>query len=112
MKFELALMIIEFITLLFCAFFFSATETAITAITRTEYKTIKKSRTKKSRRLAFLIERKDEIVSATLIGTNFVNTLSSALITAFVIDMYGQQHIPAATAIATVLIIIFAEVSA
>ena len=40
MKFELALMIIEFIALLFCAFFFSATETAITAITRTEYKAI------------------------------------------------------------------------
>ena len=110
MKFELALMIVEFIALLFCAFFFSATETAITAITRTEYKTIKKSRTKKSRRLAFLIERKDEIVSATLIGTNFINTLSSALITAFVIDTYGQQHIPAATAITTVLIIIFAEI--
>ncbi|UTC62554.1 HlyC/CorC family transporter [Treponema sp. OMZ 788] len=110
MKFELALMIVEFIALLLCAFFFSASETAITAITRTEYKAIKKSRTKKSKTLAFLIEKKDEIVSATLIGTNFVNTLSSALITAFVIDMYGQQHIPAATAVTTVLIIIFAEI--
>ncbi|UTC74873.1 HlyC/CorC family transporter [Treponema sp. OMZ 792] len=110
MKFELALMTIEFIALLLCAFFFSASETAITAITRAEYKAIKKSRTKKSKTLAFLIEKKDEIVSATLIGTNFVNTLSSALITAFVIDMYGQQHIPAATAVTTVLIIIFAEI--
>ena len=65
MKFELALMIIEFIALLFCAFFFSATETAITTITRIEYKAIKKSRTKKSQRLTFLIKRKDEIISAT-----------------------------------------------
>ena len=53
MKFELALMIVEFIALLFCAFFFSATETAITAITRTEYKTIKKSRTKKKPKTCF-----------------------------------------------------------
>ena len=71
---------------------------------------IKKSRSKKNKRLAFLIEKKDEIVSATLIGTNFVNTLSSALVTAFVISNYGAAYIPAATAITAVLIIIFAEI--
>ena len=104
------LIICEFVFLLICAAFFSGTETAVTAITHTQYKMIKKSRSKKNKRLAFLIEKKDEIVSATLIGTNFVNTLSSALVTAFVISNYGAAYIPAATAITAVLIIIFAEI--
>ncbi len=107
---NLFLLLVKFFVLLFCAAFFSGTETGITAITGAQYKTVKKSKTKTNKKLAFLIERKDEIVSAMLIGTNFVNTLSSGLITAFVISEYGQKYVPLATAIATVLIIIFAEI--
>lgn len=42
------LIICEFIFLLICAAFFSGTETAVTAITHTQYKMIKKSRSKKT----------------------------------------------------------------
>ena len=107
---NLILISIEFLFLLFCAAFFSGTETGITAITRSQYKAIKKNKTKTNKRIAFLIEKKDEIVSATLIGTNFVNTLSASLVTAFVLTNYGQKAIPIATAITTILIIIFAEI--
>ncbi|AGT42990.1 hemolysin family protein [Treponema pedis] len=107
---NLILLIIEFTVLLLCAAFFSGTETGITAITRSQYKTIKKSKTKTNKRISFLIEKKDEIVSATLIGTNFVNTLSSGSVTAFVLAEYGQKYLPSATAITAILIIIFAEI--
>lgn len=101
---------IEFILLMFSAAFFSGTETAITAITNTQFKTIKKIRTKKNKKLINLIEKKEQIVSTALIGTNFVNTLLSALVTAFVLNEYGQKYLPVATAITTILIIVFAEI--
>ncbi len=110
MSLALILMIIEFIALLACAAFFSGTETAITAITGVQYKMLKKNRSKKNKRTIELIKKKEEIVSATLIGTNFVNTLSSALVTAFVIDHYGDEYLFYATAISTLMIIIFAEI--
>lgn len=103
------IIIVEFIFLLFCAAFFSCTETAITAINEIQYNKIKKNKTKNNL-IIFLIEKKDEIVSATLIGTNFINTLSSSLITAFVINKYNQTYLPIFTAITTILIIIFAEI--
>lgn len=53
---------------------------------------------------------KDRIVTTALIGTNFVNTLNSGLITAFTLNVFGAQAVPAATAVITVLIIILAEI--
>lgn len=101
---------IEIIALLACAAFFSGAETAVTALTRADYRSLKKSSRKSAQRLARLVELKDKIVTAALIGTNFVNTLNSGLITAFTLNVFGAQAVPAATAGITVLIIILAEI--
>ena len=107
---NLMIITVEIIILLACAAFFSGTETAVTAITRSEYRSLKKSSRKNAQRLARLVEIKDKIVTTALIGTNFVNTLNSGLITAFTLDVFGAQAVPAATAVITVLIIILAEI--
>ncbi len=101
---------LEIIALLACAAFFSGAETAVTALTRADYRSLKKSSRKGAQRLARLVEIKDKIVTAALIGTNFVNTLNSGLITAFTLNVFGPQAVPAATAVITVLIIILAEI--
>ncbi len=105
-----ALLIIEIIVLLCCAAFFSGSETAITAVSRPEYRVLKQKKQKNAKRLARLIELKEKIVTVTLIGTNFVNTLNSSLITAFTLSAFGAAAVPAATAVITVLIIIAAEI--
>ena len=102
--------ILEIIMLLICAAFFSGAETAVTAVTRTEYRSLKKSPRRSAQRLAMLIEIKDKIVTTALIGTNFVNTLNSGLITAFTLNVFGMRAVPAATAIISILIIILAEI--
>ena len=99
-----------FLLLLVCAAFFSGAETAVTAISKAEYRTLKKKSERGAQRLAQLVEIKDKIVTTALIGTNFVNTLNSSLITAFTINVFGTQALPAATAVSTVLIIIAAEI--
>lgn len=100
----------EIVLLLCCAAFFSGAETAVTALSRSEYRCLKKSSLKRAQRLAHLIEVKDKIVTTALIGTNFVNTLNSSLITAFTLSVFGSQAVPAAMAVITVLIIILAEI--
>ena len=107
---NLIIISVEIIILLACAAFFSGTETAVTAITRPEYRSLKKSSRRNAQRLARLVEMKDKIVTTALIGTNFVNTLNSGLITAFTLNVFGAQAVPAATAVITVLIIILAEI--
>ena len=107
---NLVVISVEIIILLACAAFFSGTETAVTALTRSEYRNLKKSSRRSAQRLARLVEMKEKIVTTALIGTNFVNTLNSGLITAFTLNVFGAQAVPAATAVITVLIIILAEI--
>ncbi len=106
----IVLFVIEITLLLLAAAFFSGSETAITAISHAQYRSLQKKPKKNAKRLARLVEMKDKIVTTTLIGTNFVNTLNSSLITAFTISVFGETAVPAATAIIAVLIIIVAEI--
>ncbi|MGP1529141.1 MAG: hemolysin family protein [Treponema sp.] len=101
---------IEIVVLLCCAAFFSGSETAVTAISRPEYRSLKKTMQKNAQRLARLVEIKEHIVIVALIGTNFVNMLNSGLITAFTLTAFGAYAVPVATAVITVLIIIVAEI--
>ena len=107
---SIVIVFLEIVLLLCCAAFFSGAETAVTAVSRAEYRSLKKSSRKGAQRLARLVEIKDKIVTVALIGTNFVNTLNSGLITAFTLNVFGAQAVPAATAGITVLIIILAEI--
>jgi len=101
---------LEFLILLFLAGFFSCTETAITAITLAEYNKIKRGRKQEDKRIAYLIDKKEAIVSSTLIATNFINILTSSIITVFTVETIGSIYLPIATIITTVFIIIFAEI--
>ncbi|MGP1577120.1 MAG: hemolysin family protein [Treponema sp.] len=96
--------------LLICAAFFSGAETAVTAISRAEYRKLKKMPEKNAQRLAYLVEIKEKIVTATLIGTNFVNTFNASLTTAFTLTVFGAKAVPAATLCIALLIIITAEI--
>ena len=96
--------------LLICAAFFAGAETAVTAISRAEYRTLKKMPTKNAQRLAYLVEIKEKIVTTTLIGTNFVNTFTASLTTSFTVAVFGVGAIPVATLCIALLIIIVAEI--
>lgn len=103
-------MLLEFFIFIFLAGFFSCTETAITAITKAEYNKIKKSIKRKDKFLVHLIDEKEKIVSSTLIATNFLNMLISSITTAFTVETLGIFYLPITTGLATIFIIIFAEI--
>ncbi|EFW37169.1 hemolysin family protein [Treponema phagedenis] len=110
MSIQSIIIIIETIILIVCAGFFAGTETAITAIGRADVRKLSKQKQKSSVRLTHLVRIKDRIVTTTLIYTNFINMLASALITAFTIEMFGNNYLFIATIITTSLIILFAEI--
>ena len=57
-----------------------------------------------------LIERKDRLIGALLLGNNLVNILASAIATAFFINLVGEAGVVYATLIMTVIVLVFAEV--
>jgi len=57
-----------------------------------------------------LRERKEEVISAILLGNNVVNIFASALAASVAIRMFGEEGVFYATGLMTVLIVVFSEV--
>ena len=60
--------------------------------------------------VTLLIEKRDRLIGALLVGNNLVNILASALATSFFLNVVGEAGVAIATLVMTALVVIFAEV--
>jgi len=96
--------------LLVLSAFFSGAETALTGASRARMHALEKEGNKRAAMVNRLREKKDQLIGAILLGSNIVNTLSSAIATTLLIHLFGPEGIIYATGIITILLLIFAEV--
>ncbi|WP_121604071.1 hemolysin family protein [Virgibacillus sp. Bac332] len=101
-------MIIAIIILLFVSFFFSGSETALTATNKMKLQTKAKNHDRRSGKLLELVSKPEQFITAILIGNNIANILLPTLVTMVAID-YGI-NVGIASALLTITIIIFSEV--
>lgn len=90
--------------------FFSSSETALTAVSRARMHSMDKDGDKRAGVVINLLERKDRLIGALLLGNNLVNILASAIATAFFIRLVGESGVFYATIIMTIIVLVFAEV--
>jgi len=90
--------------------FFSAGETAITGASRPRVHRLAKHGNRRAAIVSALLDRKDRVISAMLLGNNVVNILAAALSTAMLTDAFGAAGVVYATIVVTVLVVIFSEV--
>lgn len=81
------------------------------ALNRYRLKHLKQSGHKGARKASRLLDRTDRLIGVILIGNNLVNIAATALATAIAIKLYGDAGIFIATAVLTVVILIFAEIT-
>jgi Mg2+/Co2+ transporter CorB len=99
------------ILLLICASaFFSGSETALTATSRARMHTLEVNGDDRAGVVNILIERRDRLIGALLIGNNLVNILASSLTTSLFLGLFGDSGVAIATLLMTVLLVIFSEV--
>nr|WP_239587854.1 CNNM domain-containing protein [Gracilibacillus alcaliphilus] len=96
------------IFLLFVSFFFSGSETALTAANKMKLQTKAKAGDKKANKMLELLSKPSEFITAILIGNNISNILLPTLVTMMAVE-YGF-NVGLASAILTVTIIICSEV--
>lgn len=97
--------------LILCSAFFSSSETGMMSLNRYRLKHLVKQKHGGARKASKLLERPDRLIGVILIGNNFVNILASAIATVVAVRLWGDAGIAIATALLTVVILIFAEVS-
>lgn len=98
------------LVLLFLSGFFSGSETAMTAASKSRLHNWEKAGNKRAALVNRIRNRKDRMIGALLLGNNLVNILASAFATSVLIGIFGEAGVFYATAIMTMLVLIFAEV--
>lgn len=89
---------------------FSGSETALTAASKARIHHMAKQGDKRAKRVSRLIDDKERLIGAILLGNNLVNILASALATSLFLNLMGDDGVFIATAVMTALVLIFAEV--
>ncbi len=94
-----------------CSAFFSASETAFSSLSRTRLKVMAQAGDKGARRALALSEDYDRLLSSVLIGNNIVNILATSLATVFFVELSAEYGVTLSTAVMTIVVLIFGEVS-
>ena len=103
---------IAIVILLMISAFFSGSETALTAASRARMHALERDGDKRARTVNKLLANRENFIGAILLGNNVVNILASVLATSLFTALFGQGGLALvlATAVMTVLVLIFSEV--
>ena len=92
--------------------FFSASETAFTSLNRIRMKNKAMNGDRRAERALKLADRYDALLSTILIGNNIVNIVSASLGTLAFTTLLGPAvGVPVSTAVITIAVLIFGEIS-
>ena len=104
------LVLVSVLLLLTIAAFFSLAETALTTASKPLMHQLESEGDGRAGTVVKLLNEREEMISTVLLGNNLVNILASALTTSLMIEMFGNEGVVYATAIMTVLVVIYGEI--
>jgi Mg2+/Co2+ transporter CorB len=102
--------VITIFILLFLSFFFSGSETALTAASRARMTALETAGDKRAALVNRLMQKREQLIGAILLGNNLVNIAASALAARLFLDWFGEVGLIYATIAMTALVVIFSEV--
>lgn len=91
--------------------FFSASETAFSTLNGTRVKNMARGGDKGAQRVLKITEQYDKLLTTILVGNNLVNIGLTAVATVWFIELLGDAGSSVATAVVTVVVLIFGEIT-
>ena len=110
MELTLFFSLIAIVGLLVLSALFSGSETALTASNQARIHHLLRKGNKRARTVTRLMETREQLIGAILLGNNLVNILASALATSILIGFFGDIGVAIATVVMTTLVLIFSEI--
>jgi Mg2+/Co2+ transporter CorB len=107
---EIGYAILSIFCLILVAAFFSGAETGLTATSRARLTEIERRGSKRAAMALKLTAFPERLIGSLLLGNNLANITASAVATAALIKIFGDSGAVIASAVMTVIILIFAEV--
>lgn len=103
--------IVLLVILLIASGFFSASETALMSLSRIKIRHMEEDGVRGAKLVGSLIENSNRLLTSILIGNNIVNIAATSISTSLFITIWGSQGVAAATALMTVLVLVFGEIT-
>jgi len=105
--------IFSIVAVVFClliAFFFSGSETALTAHSRARMTALETSGNRRAKIVNRLMQTRERLIGALLLGNNVANIAASSLATGVLLAWFGEVGIFYATVFMTIIVVVFSEV--
>ncbi len=110
MSFDIGMAAFAIVLLMLMSAFFSAAETGMTATSRARLTELERRGNWRSSLVLKLTKTRERLIGALLLGNNVANITASAIATAALIKAFGDSGAVIASAVMTVLVLIFCEV--
>ncbi|MEG1409628.1 MAG: CNNM domain-containing protein [Terrisporobacter sp.] len=91
--------------------FFSASETALMSLSKIKMRHMEEDGVKGAKLVSSLLVDPSKLLSTILVGNNIVNIAATSISTSLFVSKLGAQGVAAATALMTVLVLIFGEIT-
>ena len=108
---NLILMVIFLVVLLGLSAFFSGSETALMALSRLRLRHLAETKPKRANIVEHILKEPEKLIGTILLGNNLGNVAMSAIATVIAISIWGVRGIAYVTAVLTLVILIFAEIT-
>lgn len=99
------------VVLLLSSGFFSASETSLMSLSKIRIRYMEDEGVKGAKLVSSLIEKSSDLLSSILVGNNIVNIAATSVSTSLFISIFGDGGVAIATAVMTVLVLIFGEIT-
>ncbi|MDR2897374.1 MAG: CNNM domain-containing protein, partial [Spirochaetaceae bacterium] len=90
---------------------FSASEAAFLSVNKLRIRFLRSRKDTKAEQVGRLLDKKEALLNTLLIGNNIVNIAVSAILTSLALTIFGSGGVGIATIAATVLLLIFGEIT-
>ena len=104
-------LIILLALLIVLSMLFSISESSILGMNKLRLRILKKNKNKKALRISKLLEHRDRLINSLLVSNDIVNILVSSILATLALGMFGEKGVGLATLIATLLLLIFGEIT-
>ncbi len=110
MSIDVGLILAAIVVLLLLSAFFNLSETALTAASRARMHALEQEGNGKARLVNRLLRRPEQLIGAVLLGNTLVDILAASLASGLAVILIGPAGVAYATAVMTLLIVIFSAV--
>ena len=90
---------------------FSISESSFLGMNRLRLRILRKNKEKRALTAGRLLDHRERLINTLLVSNDLVNIFLSSIITSISLEMFGQKGVGIATLIATLLLLIFGEIT-